>query len=137
MSKKQQKPKQLTPRKRAGNVGEAAAARYLERRGLTIVARNVARKTGELDIVARGPDGLHIVEVKTLVCSEFPVQGSHADAYDPSENLHHDKIRKVARTAEWYVANIGWEGEWQIDAALVWLRERDERCLVRYIPQIL
>jgi hypothetical protein len=52
-------------------------------------------------------------------------------------NLHGGKIRKVARTAEWYLADIGWEGEWQLDAALVWRRERDGRCLVRYLPQIL
>jgi putative endonuclease len=126
----------ITHRKSVGNAGEAAAAFYLQRHGYEIVARNIARKTGELDIVAKGPGGLHIVEVKTLACREFPPRDGSANAYDPSMNLHGLKIRKIARTAEWYLADIGWGGEWQLDAALVWRRERDGRCLVRYLPQI-
>lgn len=124
-------------RKEVGNHGEKAAALYLERHGFHVVGRNIARKTGELDIVAQGPEGFHVVEVKTLLCREFPKAGDVADGYDPAANLHGYKIRKIARTAEWYLSDIGWTGEWQIDGILVWMRERDGKCLVRYLPQIL
>jgi putative endonuclease len=123
-------------RKDIGALGETVAAEYLKRHGMRIMARNVARKTGEIDVIARKGSTLHFVEVKSIVCTEFPSDSSH-DVYDPSVNLHEAKIRKVARTSEWYVANIGWEGEWQIDGILVWLRERDGMARVRYLPQLL
>lgn len=123
-------------RKDIGALGEKVAAEYLRRQGMKIVGRNVARKTGELDIIARKKDTLHFVEVKSILCREFPADDG-ADRYDPSANLHEAKLRRVARTSEWYVANIDWEGEWQVDGALVWLRERDGRAKVRYLPQIL
>ena len=125
------------PRKDIGNLGERVAAEYLRRHGFTVIDRNVARKTGEIDIIARKGETLHFVEVKTLLCKEFPDQGRSRERYDPSENLHALKIRKVARTSEWYMADIDWEGESQIDAILVWLRERDGLARVRYLPQIL
>lgn len=118
-----------------GNLGERLVERYLRRLGFRILGRNIARKTGELDIVARKGECLHFVEVKALMCREFP--GDTSDGYDPADNLHPYKIRKVARTAEWYVAEQEWEGEWQVDGALVWLRERDGKALIRYLPQIV
>jgi putative endonuclease len=125
-----------TSRKVIGNMGETIAAVYLERHGFKVIGRNIARKTGELDIVAKKAGTLHIVEVKTMSCAEFPGAGAF-DRYDPADNLHTHKIHKVARTAEWYVANIGWEGDWQVDGALVWIRERDKVARIRYLPQIL
>ena len=125
------------PRKDIGNLGERIAAEYLRRHGFTVIDRNVARKTGEIDVIARKDETLHFVEVKTLVCKEFPDQRSNRERYDPSENLHALKIRKVVRTSEWYVADIDWEGESQIDGILVWLREHDGLARVRYLPQIL
>jgi len=126
----------LTP-KEVGALGEKVAAEYLRRLGMKIVAKNVARKTGELDIIAKKDDGLYFVEVKSIMCDEFPSEDSRTDHYEPSANLHEAKIRKVARTAEWYVANTDWEGEWQVDGVLVWLRRRDGMARVRYLPQIL
>lgn len=125
-------------RKEVGNLGETVAAEYLKRHGFTIHDRNVARKTGELDLVASEGDTLHFVEVKTILVDEFPEAGKTSDAYDdPSLNLHESKIRKVARTGEWYVLEKGWEGEWQVDGALVWLRRRDGMARVSYLPQIV
>ncbi len=124
-------------RKEVGAFGESVVAEYLKHRGMNIVDRNVARKTGELDLIAQEGDTLHFVEVKTLLVEEFPRGGAARDEYDPSVNLHEAKIRKVARTAEWYVAEVDWEGEWQVDGALVWLRRRDGVARVQYLPQIV
>jgi putative endonuclease len=124
-------------RKEVGNLGEAIAAEYLRRRGFEVIDRNVARKTGELDLIAREGELLHMVEVKTIAAEEFPDEHNARDEYDPSLNLHGAKLRKVARTAEWYCLEKRWEGEWQVDGCLVWLRRRDGRARVRYLPQLL
>jgi putative endonuclease len=126
-----------TSRKDIGALGEKVAAEYLRRHGMKIIDRNVARKTGEIDVIAREGKTLHFVEVKSILCLEFPLDDSRDDRYDPSANLHEAKIRRVARTSEWYVANIDWEEDWQVDAVLVWLRARDGKAKVRYLPQIV
>jgi len=136
-------------KKEVGAIGENVAAEYLRRHGFTIRDRNIARKTGELDVIAEKDGTLHFIEVKTMLTDEFPysdqfptgnrtteaIEG-HNDNYDPSMNLHGEKIRKVARTGEWYVIEKGWEGEWQVDGCLVWLRRRDGIARVSYLPQI-
>ncbi len=125
-------------RKEVGNIGERAAAEYLRRNGFRILDRNVARKTGELDIVAQKGAVVHVVEVKSIACDEFPGTPARGrSVFDPAENLHPMKIRKVVRTGEWYVAEKGWEGEWQVDGVVVWLRRRDGVARVRYIPHIV
>jgi putative endonuclease len=124
-------------RKEVGALGERVAAEYLRRRGFAITDRNIAKKTGELDVIAREGETLHFVEVKTILTEEFPREEGARDEYDPSLNLHAAKIRKVARTAEWYVAETDWEGEWQVDGCLVWLRRQDGCARVRYLPQIV
>jgi putative endonuclease len=119
-------------------LGESVVCEYLKRHGFTIVDRNIARKTGELDIIAREGETLHFVEVKTVVAEDFPLaENKGEDVYDPSLNLHEAKVRKVARTGEWYVLEKGWEGEWQVDGCLVWLRRRDGIARINYLPQIV
>lgn len=124
-------------RKEIGALGERIAAQYLKKHGCSLVDRNVSRKTGELDLVVKEQGTLHAVEVKTMLVDEFPQEGGAKDEYDPSLNLHEEKIRRVARTAEWYVAETDWEGDWQVDGCLVWLRRRDGAARVRYLPQIV
>ncbi len=124
-------------RKEVGALGENVAAEYLKRHGFSIRDRNVVRKTGELDIIAKKEDTLHFVEVKTILADEFPHEDDTGDGYDPSLNLHEAKIRKVARTGEWYVLEKEWGGDWQVDGCLVWLRRRDGMAKVRYLPQIV
>ena len=125
-------------RKEVGNLGENAACEYLKRHGFLIRDRNIAKKTGELDIVAEKENALHFVEVKTVLAEEFPLAENRGeDEYDPSLNLHDAKVRKVARTGEWYVLEKKWEGEWQVDGCLVWLRRRDGMARVSYLPQLI
>jgi len=129
-------------RKEVGNLGESIACEYLRRHGFKIRDRNIARKTGELDVIAEKPacagmEGtLHFVEVKTILSDEFPRTENTKDEYDPSLNLHEAKVRKVARTGEWYVLEKKWKGEWQVDGCLVWLRRRDGMAKVSFLPQI-
>lgn len=124
-------------RKYIGSYGERAAAEYLRGSGYRIIARNIARKTGELDIIARKGENLHFVEVKSVLRKELPIERGVEDEYSPGDNLHPMKLRRVERTAEWYVAEVDWEGEWQIDGILVFLRERDGVAKIELLPQIV
>ena len=65
------------------------------------------------------------------VMDEFPSERPGRDGYDDmSVNLHTAKVRKFARTGEWYVLEKRWG--WQIDGVFVWLHRGDSRALVRY-----
>ena len=121
--------------KEVGDYGEKAAAQYLKAQTFSILERNYRRKTGEIDIIARRYQTIHCVEVKTRLCHEFPL-GDGSKTYDPSANLHATKIERIARTGTWYMAEKNWNGEWQIDAILVWVRARDGATRVSYISQI-
>ena len=52
-------------KRRVGNAGENLAAEYLQRAGYEVLQRNFHTRYGELDIVARTPEGdLAFIEVK-------------------------------------------------------------------------
>ena len=124
-------------RKKLGSLGEKVAAEYLHRHGFIILDRNFTRKMGEIDLIVRKNKVLHFVEVKTIACEEFPGGQRTLDEYDPSVNLHETKVRKVARMAEWYMAEHDLDNEWQVDGVLVWVRRRDGKAYVRYLPQLV
>lgn len=121
--------------RQVGMVGEDIAALYLRSRGFVICARNIFRKTGEIDIVARKEKTIHIVEVKSATVQEFPL--SVSNSYDPAMHIHEAKLKRLVRTGEWYISNYRWEKGWQIDAILVHIRKRDGLAQVRHIPQII
>ncbi|HVU87981.1 MAG TPA: YraN family protein [Pirellulales bacterium] len=77
-----------------GQRGEAAAARYLKRRGYKIVARGDRAVLGELDIVAVDGRTIVFVEVKTRATDD----GGH-----PAEAVDHDKQRRLTRVALAYL----------------------------------
>jgi putative endonuclease len=68
-----------------GDLGEAAAARVLERQGVRIVARNARTRYGELDLIGQDARGHVFVEVKTRR------RGSFVSAYEAVD------ARKLAR----------------------------------------
>jgi putative endonuclease len=53
-----------TPKQRAGDAAEDAAAKHLAASGCRIVARNARYRDGEVDLVARERDVLVFVEVR-------------------------------------------------------------------------
>jgi putative endonuclease len=53
-----------TPRQRAGDAAEEAAARYLVGHGCMLIARNAPYPAGELDLIAREREQIVFVEVR-------------------------------------------------------------------------
>ncbi len=61
----------LQNRRTIGDRGEAAAIRFLEKKGYRILDKNYRCKSGEIDIVALDKDNIAFVEVKTRTSIEF------------------------------------------------------------------
>lgn len=93
-----------------GRAAEALAAQYLEGRGLTILDRNWRNRWCELDLVARGPEGIHFIEVKYRRRTDW---GSGFDHITP------DKIHRLTRAALAWNQARRHHGHYQIDVISV------------------
>jgi len=82
-----------------GQWGEEQAARFLRRRGMKIVERNLRTPVGEIDIIARKGKTLVFAEVKTRRGGEFGA---------PQEAVGAAKQRQILRAASWYLNDRDW-----------------------------
>lgn len=82
--------------RQAGAGGEGLVAAYLEERGYRIRTCNYLCSTGEIDIIAEKAGIIVFVEVKTRRSASF---GRPAEAVTPA------KLRRITRTAEWYLSH--------------------------------
>jgi putative endonuclease len=87
------------PRRLLGESGETAAARWLRRAGLTIVAHGFRVRCGEIDLIARDGQVVVFVEVKTRTHDAFS---------RPSEAVNAIKRGRIARVASVFLARSGW-----------------------------
>jgi putative endonuclease len=85
----------LDPRRLFGQEGEAAAERYLRRKGYKIVAKNLRSSLGELDLIAEDGSVLVFVEVKARRTQDF---GGAIYA------VHRQKQERLVRLAAQYLA---------------------------------
>ena len=93
------RPPLRTPRQRAGDSAEDAAARHLLAAGCRIVARNARYRDGEVDLVVHERDVLVFVEVRMRSRSDF---GGAA------VTVHARKQQRIARAAQrWLFAKYG------------------------------
>lgn len=77
-----------------GKEGEAAARKYLEEHGYTILQMNWHWHHYELDIVAAKAGELVVVEVKTRVADYW---------VDPADAIDRGKIKRIVAAADAYV----------------------------------
>jgi len=84
-----------TARQDAGGAAEDLAARFLERQGLAIVARNYHCRAGEIDLVARDGGTLVFVEVRFRRSEAFGGARASVDAA---------KRRRILQAARHYLA---------------------------------
>lgn len=82
-------------KRRAGQLGEARAERWLRRRGLKPLARNWSCRHGELDLIMHDGEVLVFVEVRLRTPRGF---GSGVDSVDAR------KQRKLIQAASIYLA---------------------------------
>ena len=130
--------KNKTEKQIIGQKGEDEAAKYLKAKGFSILDRNYRKPWGELDIVAKKGEWLYFVEVKTVTRSfpEVVPQGSRGptssfDFYEPEDNIHPWKIKRLSRAINTYLLEkkIDDEMDWQVDAISVYLEEGSDNVL--------
>jgi putative endonuclease len=77
-----------------GRRGEAAAAKFLKKKGYLIVAQSNRMRLGEIDLVA--------IDQRTIVFVEVKTRRSH-DAGHPADAVDDDKQRRLTRLALTYL----------------------------------
>lgn len=102
-----------------GNRGERAAAKYLRRQGLRILARQAETRWGELDLIARDGDTIVFVEVKTR---------RSQSANHPSEAVDRQKQTNLTKAALYWLKRKGLlEHSARFDVVtLIWPDEKNE-----------
>lgn len=81
-----------------GGAAEAAVERFLVRRGLKVLGRNVHCRGGEVDLICRDGETVVFVEVRLRTNSRF---GGAA------ESITATKRRRVILAARWWLAGAG------------------------------
>jgi len=104
-----------TPKMALGERGEDFAAKFLRRRGYTILMRRFKSRGGEIDIICRDHDWLVFVEVKTRETEEFGA---------PSESVQREKQRHLSKAALDYLRLLDNPRiRWRFDIVEVLLRQ--------------
>ncbi len=110
-----------------GRKGESAAACYLEGKGYRIIARHASVRAGEIDLIARDPDGILVfVEVKTRRSSRF---GTSLEAFTLA------KRKALRRSVGLLLKAMAWQSAWRVDAVGIDIRA-DGRATLRHVPNI-
>lgn len=87
--------KQKSLNKTKGSFGEQIASSYLAKKGYQIIERNATSRWGEIDIIAKRPEGIIVfVEVK---CKTGLRYGK------PYESVTFGKLKRLSKTIQFYV----------------------------------
>lgn len=109
-------------RRQRGDKGEQLVAQYLEQDGFKIVARNYARRTGEVDLIAERDQLVVFVEVKTRTHNFF----------DLSEVINQSKQKRIISAAKNFIIEHKVHDKvCRFDVALI---ENLESGTISYIP---
>lgn len=95
-----------------GKWGEDCAARYLEQKGYSILARNIRTSFGEIDLLARQEEGdLVFVEVKTRATTKY---GPPEISVDRRKQEH-----LIASISSYFQKHPEIEENWRLDVIAV------------------
>ncbi len=110
-----------TERRRLGNRGERAAARYLRRRGYRILERNFVRLGAEIDLIARQKNAIVFVEVKTRMREHQSQKESR-----PASAVTPEKQRKIIAAAQCYFPAMEEGVRYRFDIIEVYYSEKSK-----------
>jgi putative endonuclease len=126
--------KNITEKRKTGNLGEDLACRFLTKQGFNVIERNYLKKCGEIDIIANNKGILHFIEVKAVSCETIPsVSGaclaretSKNEGFRPEDNVHPWKLQRLAKTVQIYLTekNVPHETNWQFDVVTVYIDKK-------------
>ncbi|MBP6994240.1 YraN family protein [Candidatus Woesebacteria bacterium] len=95
LKQKLQKSQPKSQNKATGALGESIASSFLVNKGYTIVEKNATSRWGEIDIIARKPNGaLVFVEVKCKIGINHGM---------PYESVTYGKLKRLSKTIQFYL----------------------------------
>ena len=124
---------------KTGAIGEEITARDYINKGFAVSDVNYLKKWGEIDVVARGTDKVHFVEVKTVSYETRALLNwalSH-ETWRPEDNVHREKLKRLVRTINSWLLENNYTGHWQIDVAIVRIVPRDKFATIKVIDNVI
>ena len=111
----------LTERRKTGNIGERAAAKYLKRHGYKILKTNYVAVGYEIDIIAENKTTLAFVEVKSR-------KESSVGALEPrpASSVTPEKQRKIITAAKFYIGARTLNKHVSLDVIEVYLTDKNK-----------
>jgi putative endonuclease len=124
----------ITPKRKFGDIGEKAAAKYLRNKGYEILDLNFqnssGRRLGEIDIIAKEKDEIVFVEVKSREIKKY------GDTL-PEENITSSKLHKLDKIAWAYLRSHNLTNDpYRFDALSVWLDMDKKTARIKHISHL-
>lgn len=113
-----------TQKRAEGDRGEELACGLLVNKGYSLIERNFACRTGEIDIIASKGSFLAFVEVKTRKRTDFGY---------PCEAVDGKKKDRLIRTAQFYLKTHPWLDVMQPRMDIVEIMIKGEDVFVRHL----
>ena len=110
-----------------GRIGESIAGEYLQKKGYRIIERNYRTKYAEIDLIARRKNVLVFIEVKTRVGERFGL---------PEESIKSDKLYRLVKNSQAYMARRNYNKEYRIDAICIVLNKNHGPKRINYYENI-
>ena len=121
-----------TEKRRLGNFGERAAARFLRRAGYRIKEKNYAPFDHEVDIVCADREYIVFVEVKTR-----SVDAKSAIEPRPASSVTKEKQRSIITAAKQYLAYNPTDKKRRFDIIEVYVTKKNGRKRVAEIKHLI
>jgi Holliday junction resolvase-like predicted endonuclease len=121
-----------------GRLGEDIAARFLVKHGYHIVHRNWRAGKLEIDIIARGKDGLRFVEVKAGSVSRETLGGlgSQLMGYRPEWHVGPWKQRTFRNAIRIYRSSHTEDLEFHVDVIAVDVCRETHECRLQWLKDV-
>ena len=118
----------LTDRRKTGNVGEDAAAKFLKKNKYKILERNYVALGHEIDLIAETDNSVVFIEVKTRTVG-------HEDPREPrpASSVTQQKQQAIIKTASFYFAHHPKGKRARFDVIEVFLRDDGRRTVDRIV----
>lgn len=123
---------------RRGLIGEEIACMFLVKQGFSIIDRNVTKRWGEIDVIAKKQGILHFIEVKLLRNKAISDVSRETGPISPLENITFFKLERMKRTVmSWFLdRNVSHETPFQIDGISVLYNPETKEARVKMLENI-
>ena len=120
-----------------GQLGESLALKFLQNKGFSLIEKNYRKPWGEIDIIVKNGSDLRFVEVKTVTTVQKVSRGTF-DEYEPEDNIHPAKLKRLGRTIETYLLDkdISDDIDWQLDSIAVYLDQEGREIKIEWLENI-